>query len=89
KDFPVGVYESLGYRAGELDRGLGRMLEYYAQGLAAFRTMEWTDAEQAFLKALAAMPEDGPSTMYVERCRAFLKTPPQPGWDGIWTLTSK
>lgn len=89
KDFPVGVYESLGYRAGEIDRGLGAMLEHYDQGFAAYRAMAWDDAEQAFLAALRAMPGDGPSAMYVERCRAFAKTPPQPDWDGVWTLTSK
>ncbi|MFZ5706455.1 MAG: adenylate/guanylate cyclase domain-containing protein [Pseudomonadota bacterium] len=89
KDFPVGVHESLGYRAGELDRGLGSMLEHYAVGLAAYRAMAWGDAEQAFLKALEALPGDGPSAMYVERCRAFLRTPPKADWDGVWTLTSK
>ncbi|ATE66449.1 adenylate/guanylate cyclase domain-containing protein [Rhizorhabdus dicambivorans] len=89
KDFPVGVHESLGYRADEVDRGLGAMLEHYAEGLAAYRAMQWADAEQAFLTALKAMPGDGPSAMYVERCRAFMKTPPAPDWDGVWTLTSK
>jgi len=89
KDFPVGVFESLGYRAAELDRGLGAMLEHYAAGFAAYRAMAWQDAEQAFLTALKAMPGDGPSAMYVERCRAFMATPPAAGWDGVWTLTSK
>ena len=89
KDFPVGVHESLGYRADELDQGLGAMLEQYAKGFAAYRAMEWSDAERAFLAALEAMPGDGPSAMYVERCRAFAASPPGPGWDGIWTLTSK
>lgn len=89
KDFPVGVHESLGYRADELDRGLGLMLEHYAAGFAAYRAMEWREAEQHFLAALKAMPGDGPSAMYVERCRAFMQTPPVGDWDGVWTLTSK
>jgi adenylate cyclase len=89
KDFPVGVHESLDYRAGELDRGLGRMLENYSRGFAAYRAMAWDDAEQAFLAALEALPGDGPSAMYVERCRAFAKTPPPADWDGVWTLNSK
>lgn len=89
KDFPVGVYESLGYRAAEIDRGLGAMLEHYDTGFAAYRAMQWGDAEQAFLAALKAMPGDGPSAMYVERCRAFAANPPAADWDGVWTLTSK
>ena len=89
KDFPVGVHESLGYRADEIDQGLGSMLEHYGSGFAAYRAMQWGDAEQAFLAALKAMPGDGPSAMYLERCRAFAKAPPAADWDGIWTLTSK
>jgi len=89
KDFPVGVHESLGYRADEIDRGLGAMLEHYASGLAAYRAMQWREAEEHFLAALRAMPGDGPSAMYVERCRAFAKAPPVADWDGVWTLTSK
>jgi len=89
KDFPVGVHESLGYRAAEIDRGLGAMLEHYEAGFAAYRAMAWDDAEQAFLAALRALPGDGPSAMYVERCRAFAKAPPGADWDGVWTLTSK
>jgi adenylate cyclase len=89
KDFPVGVHESLGYRADEVDRGLGQMLEHYEKGLAAYRAMAFKDAEQHFLAALKAMPGDGPSSMYVERCRMFIKTPPPADWDRIWTMTSK
>ncbi len=89
KDFPVGVHESLGYRADEIDRGLGAMLEHYAAGFAAYRAMQWGDAERHFLAALKALPGDGPSAMYVERCRAFAANPPGAGWDGVWTLTSK
>jgi adenylate cyclase len=89
KDFPVAVHESLGYRAAEIDRGLGAMLEHYGTGFAAYRARAWGDAEQAFLAALEAMPGDGPSAMYVDRCRTFAKTPPPADWDGVWTLTSK
>jgi adenylate cyclase len=89
KDFPVGVHESLGYRADEIDCGLGTMLEHYARGFAAYRAMAWGDAEQHFLAALKALPGDGPSAMYVERCRAFAAAPPERDWDGVWTLTSK
>ena len=73
----------------EIDRGLGAMLEHYAKGLAAYRAMEFKDAEQHFLAALRAMPGDGPSAMYVDRCRTFIKTPPPADWDRVWTLTSK
>ncbi|TZG24124.1 adenylate/guanylate cyclase domain-containing protein [Sphingomonas montanisoli] len=89
KDFPVAVHEALGYRAGELDRGLGLMLERYAAGLAAYRARAWGDAQENFRLALQAMPGDGPSAMYLDRARTFAETPPTADWDGVWTLTSK
>ena len=33
--------------------------------------------------------KSNPSEVYIERCEAYLKTPPPPEWDGVWTLTSK
>jgi adenylate cyclase len=89
KDFPVAVHESLEYRIGELDNGLGRMLEHYQAGFTAYRAQAWDDAEAAFKAALSIMPEDGPSAMYIERCRRFSVSPPSTNWDGIWTLTDK
>jgi adenylate cyclase len=89
KDFPVGVFESLGYRIDEIDRGLGTMVEHYNRGFAAYRAQAWDDAQEAFNAALAIMPNDGPSAMYIERCRLFAASPPPADWNGIWTLTDK
>ncbi len=89
KDFPVAVHESLGHRAAELDRGLGAMLEAYGAGIAAYRGRAWDDAERAFTRALAAMPGDGPSAIYIDRCRQFARVPPPKDWNGVWVLTGK
>ncbi|WP_439816736.1 adenylate/guanylate cyclase domain-containing protein [Zavarzinia sp. CC-PAN008] len=89
KDFPVAIYESLAYRAGELDRGLGAMLGAYDQGLAAYRARAWGAAEQAFASALDYVPDDGPSLMYLARCRQFRDSPPPADWNGVWILTEK
>jgi adenylate cyclase len=89
KDRPVAVFESLGYRAGELDNGLGRMLEAYNRGLAAYRGRDWTGAIAAFQAALMAEPRDGPAAMYLERCRIYADRPPPEDWNGVWVLTDK
>lgn len=89
KDFPVAVYEALDYRGGEVGCGLDAMIEAFDRGIALYRAREWHDAERRFEAALAACPEDGPSKIYIERCRTFAKTPPPPEWQGIWSLTSK
>ena len=89
KDFPVAIHEGLDHRSAQLDHGLGAMMEAFASGLASYRARAWGDAEQQFLAALAHCPGDGPSSVYVERCRSFAAAPPPPDWSGVWSLTSK
>ena len=89
KDRPVAVYEALGYRQAELANGLGKALECYNVGLAAYRAREWKAAMAAFENALKAMPSDGPSAMYLDRCRIYAAEPPPKEWDGVWVLTDK
>ncbi len=89
KDKPVAVYESLGYREPELADGLGQMLEAYNAGIAAYRARDFKAGMDAFETALAAMPEDGPSALYLERCRIYAERPPLINWNGVWVLTEK
>ena len=87
KDRPVAVYESLGYRAHE--PGMASLLMLHAEGLNAYRTRDWDTAERAFLAALDLYPDDGPSSIYVDRCRLLRDAPPPRDWDGVWNLTEK
>jgi adenylate cyclase len=89
KDQPVAVYESLGYREAELSNGLGKMLEAYAEGIAAYRAREFKKGMEAFETALQAIPDDGPSTLYLERCRIYAERPPLVNWNGVWVMTEK
>lgn len=87
KDDPVSVHESLEHRCSEAK--LQPMLDAYDRGLAAYRGRCWSDAQQAFQLAVELVPQDGPSRMYIGRCRQFAKVPPAPDWDGVWSLTAK
>ncbi len=89
KDFPVAVHESLDYCRERLNGALDEMLGAYGEGLSAYRDRRWKDAEKAFAEACRAVPGDGPSAMYIERCRQFAKAPPPADWDGVWSLTAK
>ncbi len=86
---PVAVFESLGWREHELGGGLSAMLELYDAGLDAYRARDWAKAEGLFFRALVEMPGDGPSTLYLERARAYAAAPPPDHWDGVWTMTDK
>jgi adenylate cyclase len=61
----------------------------YAEGLKAYRAQRWDEAERAFGAALATKPEDGPSAVMIERCKAFRQSPPDAGWDGVFALGEK
>ena len=88
KEVPVRIYELLS-AAGELDGKMGEARDRFTAGLGHYRKQEWTEATHCFRQALEAVPEDGPSRAFIERCREFMETPPPASWDGVYRLTSK
>ncbi|HEX6111821.1 MAG TPA: adenylate/guanylate cyclase domain-containing protein [Geminicoccaceae bacterium] len=67
---PVRVYEVLGtYPLAERET---QRLAAFESGLAAWRDQRWPEAKGWFEQALALAPEDRPSQIYLERCRARL-----------------
>jgi adenylate cyclase len=89
KDRPVAVYEVLGYLDGAAQPDLGDLLQRFNDGLSAYRARDWRAAIAAFDAARALRHGDAPSEMYIERCRHYLETPPEAGWDGVWVLHEK
>jgi adenylate cyclase len=88
KEVPVRIYELLAPK-GELDGRMGEVRDLFTEGLARYRRQEWAEAIRAFQQALELVPEDGPSKVFIERCRRFMEAPPPPSWDGVYRLTSK
>jgi adenylate cyclase len=72
-DRPVAVFELLGERPLPGDQA--RRVELFAAALAAFRGGQWGSAQARFAQVLALTPEDRPSELYLERCRARLALP--------------
>ncbi len=87
KDTPVGIYETLAWRAER--PGISAMLEHYAAGREAYCERDWKAAVASFDAALKAVPTDAPSELYLHRAQAYAATPPPDDWDGVWTLTAK
>jgi adenylate cyclase len=65
---PVRVFEVIGMLP--LPGAEARRLEQFAHGLAAWRRQRWAEAEVLFEQVLASAPDDRPSRIYLERCRA-------------------
>jgi class 3 adenylate cyclase/HAMP domain-containing protein len=88
KVLPVRVYEVLGHSV-DAPEELTDLASRFETGLKHYRTREWDEAETAFNAALAHHPDDGPAKVFLERIRHFRETPPDVGWDGVWTLEDK
>ncbi len=88
KQEPERVFEVLG-RRGEISPPVRTLAERFAEGLAAYRRRAWPDAERAFLAALEAVGDDEPSRVFLARVRRLSAAPPDPDWNGVWTLTEK
>ena len=72
---PVTAYEVLD-RKGELSPEKCEVLELYAQGMKAYEAFHFAEAQDLFERALQADPQDGPSTLYVDRCKSYAVAPP-------------
>ncbi len=74
--------------------------EYSPVGLRVFEearqfyvTQKWDEAIEKFNQANELLKTeagpDGPSVMYIERCKEFKLSPPNADWDGSWEMHSK
>jgi adenylate cyclase len=63
--------------------------ELYEAALRDYRMRNFERAIEGFSKALALRGGDEPSALMIERCRAFITTPPPSDWRGITILDMK
>ncbi len=87
KSRPVRIYEILGLK--ERCSGDSSWLELFELGLGLYRQMRWEEAAACFSEVLKTVPQDGPSRLYLERCRAFSIKPPSGPWEGIHSWETK
>jgi len=91
KTEPVKVYELLGRISDGTMVFLAdeSILEPYKSGIEYYFNREWDKGIGAFEKALEIDPDDGPSKLFLERCRQYKENPPPEDWDGVFTMTTK
>ena len=82
KEEPVPVYELVAL-AGEDLGEKAELIGHYEQGIAAYRNRDFELAIQYFQAAAEVDPTDGPTALYLERCRGFIQNPPPAEWDGV------
>lgn len=85
---PVKTYELIGI-SGENDALWDELLPMYEEGMRLYLAQNWDAAEAAFRRVLDLRPDDGPASVYLERCGHFREEPPPAGWDGRYILKTK
>ncbi len=88
KDIPVRIFELIAEK-GVLHRDVISLYEMFHEGLEYYRQKEWKRAEGLFQRVLERKPDDGPSRMYVDRCRTLIETGVPDEWDGIYKSDAK
>ncbi len=89
KTHPVGVFEILDYHTEESFPNMMEVLSIFRHGIKSYRERRFAEGESAFREALALNPQDHLTSMYIERCRHLLNSPPPQEWDGVWVLQTK
>jgi adenylate cyclase len=85
---PVQIHEVL-ETMEHAPEALQQKVFLFHKALNLFETHHWKNAEQGFLHILEQFPDDGPSSLYLNRCRQFITHEPLPNWDGVFNMDEK
>ncbi len=86
---PVTTYELISERSADIPKETLALIAAYEEGKRLYHAKEWTKAEEAFKRALAARPDDPPSILHLQRIEVFKQNPPPENWDGVFVFTKK
>jgi adenylate cyclase len=91
KALPVRIHELLGRTDDDSPATVNRreVARRFTEGLVLYRERHWEAAAARFSGLLERWPGDGPSQLYLKRCRQFAASPPPSEWDGVTVMESK
>jgi len=88
REAPVRVFEALALK-GKLTPAQAAAREDFIPGLELYRRARFEEAAARFGHALGHCPDDGPSRVFLNRCRHFQAHPPPPDWDTVFRPEAK
>jgi len=88
KTQPIRIYELVDRRF-KAKPHIQEKVSVFAEGLALYRAQKWDEAIERFQKCLEVDPQDGPGSIFLERCHQLKKSPPGTGWDGVFVMKTK
>jgi adenylate cyclase len=89
KTEPVRIYEVVAEVGDPIAPETEHRLEEFARAYALYQDRDFAAALRAFSAIAERHPEDGPTRLYVTRCRDLLDRPAPADWDGVFTRTTK
>jgi adenylate cyclase len=89
REHPVAIHEIVAMKDAPLDDATAGMIADFDAALAHFRARRFAEACDLFESLAQRFPDDGPTAIYVERCRRHVVLPPPRDWDGVHQLASK
>lgn len=92
KTEPVEVFELMGEK--NVPQFILDLVRHFAEGIKLFRAREFEAALAEFRNAAhhETQQDEGvlnPSRLYIERCEAYIASPPPAEWNGVVVKTSK
>lgn len=88
KNEPVTIFEVMRFNPEEIEK-TKKIKDLFESGLGKYRTREFEAAQASFIQILQIAPNDGPASIFLERCEHYINDPVHPEWDGIWVMKSK
>ena len=88
KDEPVIIYEPICLKQ-DVTKALKDEIKLYRQAVAYYREQNWDMAEMQFLNLLNSSGGTKLYQAYIDRIQELRANPPGPGWDGVYTFTTK
>jgi class 3 adenylate cyclase/ActR/RegA family two-component response regulator len=85
---PLQIYELVEFSAAAAEEQR-KTVELFHGALALFEGRDWAAAEAGFRRVLDLSPRDGPSKLFLERCKDNRRNPPPEDWDGVFELKYK
>lgn len=82
KEEPVPVFELVALAGEELGE-TAELIRQFEAGISAYRNRDFELAVQYFKAGAEIEPADGPTLLYLERCREYMINPPPAEWDGV------
>ncbi|HUH13859.1 MAG TPA: adenylate/guanylate cyclase domain-containing protein, partial [Longimicrobiales bacterium] len=85
----VGIWELVGLREEGIPPVTEALLRRFEEARVLYDARRFGDALAAFEALAADHPDDGPTRVYLGRCRTYLEQAPPAEWDGVFTMTTK